>query len=126
LGTAYQLYDDCLDVLGSEAAAGKTLGADLANGRMTLPILVVRDRAGTEDQMLLRHWLAHWEPSLLPGVVELILKYDAFTESQSVFQQYLDSARQSLLTLPPSAGRSGLMSLTNFLAEQTGALGVVY
>ena len=126
LGTAYQLYDDCLDVLGSEAAAGKTLGADLANGRMTLPILVVRDRAGAEDQMLLRHWLAHWEPSLLPGVVELILKYDAFTESQSVFQQYLDSARQSLLTLPPSAGRSGLMSLTNFLAEQTGALGVVY
>jgi octaprenyl-diphosphate synthase len=45
LGTAYQLYDDCLDVLGSEAVAGKTLGADLANGKMTLPILVVRDRA---------------------------------------------------------------------------------
>ena len=43
LGTAYQLYDDCLDVLGSEAAAGKSLGADLAKGKMTLPVL---DRAG--------------------------------------------------------------------------------
>ena len=42
LGTAYQLYDDCLDVLGSEAAAGKSLGADLAKGKMTLPVL---DRA---------------------------------------------------------------------------------
>ena len=65
LGTAYQLYDDCLDVLGSEAAAGKTLGADLAKGKMTLPILIVRDRAGAEDQILLRHWLANWEPSSL-------------------------------------------------------------
>ena len=42
LGTAYQLYDDCLDVLGSEAVAGKSLGTDLAKGKMTLPVL---DRA---------------------------------------------------------------------------------
>ena len=40
----------------------------------------------------------------------MILKYDAFTESHSVIQQYLVSARQALLTLPPSAGRSGWMA----------------
>jgi octaprenyl-diphosphate synthase len=126
LGTAYQLYDDCLDVLGSEAAAGKTLGADLANGKMTLPVLIVRDRATEQDQLLLRQWLGNWEPASLAGTVEMILKYDAFTESHAVLQQYLVEARQALLTLPPSQGRSGLMELTNFLAEQTAALGVVY
>jgi octaprenyl-diphosphate synthase len=126
LGTAYQLYDDCLDVLGSEAAAGKTLGADLANGKMTLPILIVRDRASGEDQLLLRHWVADWEPAFLADMVELILKYDAFTESRAILQQYLVAARQALMTLPPSQGRSSLMGLTNFLAEQTAALGVVY
>src|ERR1700722_1511723 len=95
LGTAYQLYDDCLDVLGSESVAGKTLGADLAKGKMTLPLLIVRERSTLEDQNQLRGWLDNWEPSLLPEVVELIEKYDAFAESRAVIQKYLESARQS-------------------------------
>jgi octaprenyl-diphosphate synthase len=125
LGTAYQLYDDCLDVLGSEGAAGKTLGADLAKGKMTLPILIVRERADTQDQDRLRHWLANWEPACLAGVIELMVKYEAFAESRSVIQQYLVAARNSLRILPPGEGRSSLGGLTNFLAEQTEALGVV-
>jgi octaprenyl-diphosphate synthase len=126
LGTAYQLYDDCLDVLGSEVTAGKTLGADLAKGKMTLPILIVRDRADAQDQDRLRRWLAEWQPACLAGVVELMVKYEAFAESRSVIQQYLVAAREALRTLPPGEGRSGLAGLTDYLAEQTEALGVVY
>jgi octaprenyl-diphosphate synthase len=126
LGTAYQLYDDCLDVLGSEAMAGKTLGADLAKGKMTLPILIVRDRACAEDQERLRRWLANWEPAFLAGVIELMVKYEAFAESRGVVQQYLVAAREALMALPPGQGRSGLAGLTEILAEQTDALGVVY
>jgi octaprenyl-diphosphate synthase len=126
LGTAYQIYDDCLDVLGSEAAAGKTLGADLANGKMTLPVLVVRERATPEDQQRLRHWLANWQPSFLAGVMELMAKYDAFNECRGCVQQYLDAGRQALMRLPASTGRSSLVALTEFLAEQTDALGVIY
>ncbi len=124
LGTAYQLYDDCLDVLGSETAAGKTLGADFANGKMTLPMLVVRERATPDDQKRLRHWLANWEPPFMAGLVEMIAKYDAFSECRASVQQYLDAARQSLSMLPASSGRSALGALTEFLAEQTKALGV--
>lgn len=126
LGTAYQLYDDCLDVLGSEAAAGKSLGADLAKGKMTLPMLIVRDRATPGDQNKLRAWLQNWEPAQLPGLVALMEKYDAFTESRAVIQHYLSSARQALAALPPSDGRAKLTGLTHFLAEQTAALGVDY
>jgi octaprenyl-diphosphate synthase len=39
LGTAYQIYDDCLDIAGSEETVGKTLGTDLRKGKLTLPIL---------------------------------------------------------------------------------------
>ena len=31
-GTAYQVWDDCVDLFGSEVAAGKSLGTDLAKG----------------------------------------------------------------------------------------------
>src|SRR5436305_9178536 len=39
LGTAYQIYDDCLDLAGDETKAGKTLGSDLRKGKLTLPVL---------------------------------------------------------------------------------------
>lgn len=39
LGSAYQIYDDCIDLSGQEQIAGKTLGSDLRKGKMTLPML---------------------------------------------------------------------------------------
>src|SRR5207249_5511155 len=40
IGTAYQIYDDCLDIAGTESATGKTLGTDLRKGKFTLPVLI--------------------------------------------------------------------------------------
>ncbi len=40
VGTAYQIYDDCVDIAGSESATGKTLGTDLRKGKFTLPVLI--------------------------------------------------------------------------------------
>jgi octaprenyl-diphosphate synthase len=40
VGTAYQIYDDCVDLAGNESATGKTLGTDLRKGKFTLPVLI--------------------------------------------------------------------------------------
>jgi octaprenyl-diphosphate synthase len=40
IGTAYQIYDDCVDLAGSESMTGKTLGTDLRKGKFTLPVLI--------------------------------------------------------------------------------------
>ncbi|MGE5208772.1 MAG: polyprenyl synthetase family protein [Alphaproteobacteria bacterium] len=40
IGTAYQIYDDCVDLAGTESATGKTLGTDLRKGKFTLPVLI--------------------------------------------------------------------------------------
>jgi Geranylgeranyl pyrophosphate synthase len=34
IGTAYQIYDDCVDLAGSESVTGKTLGTDLRKGQI--------------------------------------------------------------------------------------------
>ena len=39
LGTAFQIMDDVLDYTGDAAAIGKNLGDDLAEGKMTLPLI---------------------------------------------------------------------------------------
>jgi octaprenyl-diphosphate synthase len=41
LGVAFQIIDDCLDLTGDEAVVGKSLGTDLRNGKMTLPVMLL-------------------------------------------------------------------------------------
>ena len=50
LGAAYQIYDDCIDLAGSESATGKTLGTDLRKGKMTLPMLQLLRQASTIEK----------------------------------------------------------------------------
>ncbi|WP_217915467.1 polyprenyl synthetase family protein [Miltoncostaea marina] len=40
LGVAYQIVDDVLDLTGDAAVTGKPRGADLADGTMTLPVIL--------------------------------------------------------------------------------------
>ncbi len=50
IGTAYQIYDDCLDIAGTEAETGKTLGTDLRKGKLTLPVLTLLESASPFDR----------------------------------------------------------------------------
>jgi octaprenyl-diphosphate synthase len=55
IGTAYQIYDDCLDLAGTESATGKTLGTDLRKGKFTLPVLIfLRSASELERQRCCR------------------------------------------------------------------------
>ncbi|MGL4942696.1 MAG: polyprenyl synthetase family protein [Thermoguttaceae bacterium] len=40
LGLAFQIADDVLDISGNESQTGKTLGTDLSQRKMTLPLLI--------------------------------------------------------------------------------------
>lgn len=123
-GTAYQIYDDCIDLFGSEAAVGKSLGTDLAKGKLTLPVLLAWERGTKAERAELQELIRHWQPAALGRVGELMAKYDTLASSTVVLFQYLDRAREALAGLGQTPGRSGLVALTDFLARQTEALGV--
>src|SRR6267142_6779460 len=122
-GTAYQVYDDCVDLFGSEAAAGKSLGTDLAKGKLTLPILLVWERADAQDRARLQELVQRWETSSIEQITELLFKYEALNASIEIVHQYLEQSRHILRALPASTGRDGLVGLTEYLAHQTVALG---
>ncbi len=122
LGTAYQIYDDCLDLFGSEAFAGKSLGTDLAKGKITLPLLIVLENGTENDKARLRHLVELWEIVSLPEMLHLLKKYDALIQSRRVIQQHLAAARASLAVLPLSSGRVALQELTEYLEHLTMAL----
>jgi len=123
-GTAYQVYDDCVDLFGSEATAGKSLGTDLAKGKLTWPVLLAWERAEAADRELLENLVKDWQPENFPTVNEFLEKYETFEPTRKVIAGYLDQARRSLYCLPESTGRTGLFDLANFLAQQTDALAV--
>jgi octaprenyl-diphosphate synthase len=122
-GTAYQIYDDCLDLFGSETTAGKSLGTDLAKGKLTLPILVALGRADAADRERLQGLISAWQQGSLKRILKLLAKYDGLEASLEAVCQYLEQARRMLVSVPLSDGRAGLIGLTDHLARQTDALG---
>lgn len=54
LGNAFQITDDILDYEGQAETIGKNLGADLREGKVTLPLLYAMQLAEEDDQALIR------------------------------------------------------------------------
>jgi octaprenyl-diphosphate synthase len=50
LGIAYQIYDDLVDFLGEERQIGKTLGTDLATGKLTLPLMLLLQKVPNDER----------------------------------------------------------------------------
>jgi len=123
-GIAYQVYDDCVDLFGSETSAGKSLGTDLAKGKLTWPVLLAWERANAIDRARLEQLVENWQPENLSPVNELLARYETFEPSQAVILRHLEQARRALRILPESDGRAGLFGLADFLAQQTGVLAV--
>jgi octaprenyl-diphosphate synthase len=124
VGTAYQIYDDCVDLFGTEADAGKSLGTDLAKGKLTWPVLLAWERANAADRAALEKMITTWQPENFAPVKLLLAKYETFAPSMAEIQRHLDLARRALRVLPASPGRAGLLELTDFIAQQMAALAV--
>ncbi len=117
LGLAYQMYDDCVDIFGSEASSGKTLGTDLMKGKLTLPVLLLRERASEQERAELQALITDWQPGEMPQLRSLLARHDILKESLAVIQLELAAAR--LLVRGLDEGSAGLVRLTDFLARQT-------
>ncbi len=59
LGTAFQIADDVLDTVGTEAEIGKTVGKDAASGKATMVSVLGVERARAQAEMLAKQAAAH-------------------------------------------------------------------
>lgn len=118
-GTAYQVFDDCLDVFGREEVAGKTLGTDLTKGKITLPLLLAHEGASPADRSGLEAILARAPAQRLAGVRPVLERYHAGARSREVVESYLRTAREAAGQF---TGAPGLLRLTDYLALQTSRL----
>jgi octaprenyl-diphosphate synthase len=124
LGTAYQIYDDVVDLYGAEDDAGKSLGTDLAKGKVTLPLLIFLENAREADRQQMIQWLDAWDPSYFVGVRAMLDQSNALEASREVIDGLLNTARECTKVLPDTPETHALYALPGFLAQQTSSLGV--
>lgn len=62
LGIAYQIYDDLADFVGEEQRIGKTLGTDLATGKLTLPLMLLLEYVSPAERVSIAGALSGGQP----------------------------------------------------------------
>ena len=115
LGTAYQIYDDCIDLVGQESAIGKTLGTDLKKGKLTLPILNLLDSATEAQRTRLNRMLVQQEPidlNVLAGIADYAGALEAAVRTG---RDMLAEARDDLDVLPDNDHSRALAQITRYL-----------
>jgi len=63
LGQAFQMIDDVLDYTADASELGKTIGTDLAEGKITLPLVVAIGKASSAEKERLLKVLSNGNPS---------------------------------------------------------------
>jgi octaprenyl-diphosphate synthase len=121
LGTAFQVIDDVLDYSGQATDTGKNLGDDLAEGKVTLPLIEVM-RVGTPAQAAMVRAAILGEddaPPDLAAVVTAIEASGALEYSRACARAEAAAARQCLEVLPAGPYREALADLADFAISRT-------
>ena len=114
LGLAFQLVDDSLDYAGDAAALGKNVGDDLAEGKLTLPLIVALRDGDASTRRVISEALARKDASALPAVQAALQACDALGYTQRAAEREIAKAKAALEVLSPSPYRDALAELADF------------
>jgi len=119
LGMAFQLVDDLLDFTASEEVLGKAAGADLLEGKMTLPlILLLKNDPSTRDSIKSVVRDGHYGNVPREKLVKAVEETGALASARERAYRYADNARDALYQLPESVYCDALRSIPTFIVER--------
>ncbi|MCD6330763.1 MAG: polyprenyl synthetase family protein [Thermoplasmata archaeon] len=115
LGMAFQIWDDCLDVIGKDI--GKPVGSDIREGKKTLLYIYAYEKAENKD------WLKYYgKEDASDEEVQKIIKFfeviGAIKYAKEKARKYAKEAIDALKILPESEAKKELIKLAEFAVER--------
>lgn len=120
LGIAFQLMDDTLDYVADEKEFGKSIGHDLEEGKITLPLIETLRKCSREDRELIAEIVVKDEldPEDFDKVFALVNNSGGITYTVQRAKEYIASAKAHLEIFTDSPVRSAMFRLADYVVER--------
>ncbi len=120
-GTAFQLQDDILGLMGDQRKLGKPVGADIKEGKKTLLVFYALENCSSADRHLLLGTLGDKSASEsdITRAKDIIVSTGAVDHVRSRSHHHLSRAMESLDTVPHSKYRDLLAAWAAYMIERT-------
>ena len=118
LGYAFQIADDVLDYSADEAALGKHLGDDLAEGKATLPLIHAMLHSDDATRARLRAIVEAGEVEAMPEVLAAIEATGGLAYSRKRADDYADAAERALDGLGDNDAIAALRGLARYAVRR--------
>ena len=120
IGVAFQISDDSLDFVADQDRLGKAIGADLREGKRTLPLIAMLERARPAELERVRALLRHrtLEPAELEEIRHLVLEHEGVEYARARAHAYAQAAKADLEPFPPSEARDTLGLVADFVVDR--------
>lgn len=114
IGLAFQLVDDVLDYQGSTEDLGKNVGDDLAEGKMTLPLIIARARGNSNQAKFVEQAILDGGVENLEDMVNVVTETGGLMYTQDLALAQTQAALDVLAALPESTFKSAMIDLAEF------------
>jgi len=116
LGLTFQIADDTLDYNSELKLFGKNVGQDFYEGKITLPIILLFQKANNDEKETLKKTFAKQERNQndLNYTLSLIKKYDIINSCYQKAKHYINLSSNSLSVFKDSEEKNILENLTSF------------
>ena len=118
LGLAFQIADDLLDLVGNERSAGKTLGTDLEQRKLTLPVIHCLNALSPSEAEKLRGAIRDGDANLRSRVLAALERTHSVAFARGRAEDIARSARRELECLPRSESRTILEAMTEWCVRR--------
>ena len=118
LGLSFQLIDDLLDYEGDASTMGKNVGDDLAEGKVTLPVIDALRQCSKEDRAFICKAITSGGVENLPQMISVIKSTTALKYTAKLASSERCKAVECLKKVPDSAYKSAMETLINFAVDR--------